>query len=478
MKGGKLKGDGMSERPNILVIMSDEHRASVMGCDGNDIIRTPHMDKLAEGGVMFENAYCNSPLCVPSRLSFTAGQYVSRCGGWNNDCWLPSEDYPSIARAMTAAGYDAVLCGKQHYDKTRRYGFHDLRVNDHTNQNNSHKTGLGGRRDPLDTVNNDKSRDGRFAQFRTGNESSVLHKDRNTTRGALKFLAERDANDKPFFLFAGYIGPHFPPIVPEEYWLRYKGRVPDPVIPEGHLESLPTNYKHLRYGFGVAETDPAMVTLGRELHYGLTEWVDKKIGEVLAGLAASPFADNTVVIYTSDHGENMGDHGLWWKNTMFDTGARVPLIVNWPARWKGGQRRTQVCSLVDVVQTICELGGAEAGEAWDGDSLCGLLDDGQAAWKDTAISEYYAHNICSGFTMYRQGRWKYVYHTRINEQFGPERELYDMESDPDEFVNLAGEAGQAERMVEMHRLMVAELGEDPEETEKRCRADYAKGYGR
>lgn len=130
-----------SGKPNILVIMSDEHNASVLGCCGNDIVRTPNLDLLARRGVTFDSCYCNSPLCVPSRLSFTSGKYASRVSAWNNNCWLPTADYPSLPRVMNAAGYESILCGKMHYDKTRRYGFREI-----GNMNTSDKYGKGSRR--------------------------------------------------------------------------------------------------------------------------------------------------------------------------------------------------------------------------------------------------------------------------------------------------------------------------------------------
>ena len=130
---GRIK---QTTKPNILVIMSDEHNASVLGCYGNNIVNTPNLDGLARKGIAFNSCYCNSPLCVPSRLSFTSGKYASRVSAWSNSCWLPSADYPSLPRAMNAAGYESVLCGKMHYDKTRRYGFREI-----GNMNNSTKTG-------------------------------------------------------------------------------------------------------------------------------------------------------------------------------------------------------------------------------------------------------------------------------------------------------------------------------------------------
>jgi choline-sulfatase len=185
-----------------------------------------------------------------------------------------------------------------------------------------------------------------------------------------------------------------------------------------------------------------------------------------------------VVIYTTDHGENMGEHGLWWKNCMYQNASRIPLIVSWPARWKGGQRRTAACSLVDVVQTIAELGGAHVPEDWNGDSMLRWLDVPKMQWKDRAVSEYYAHNIASGYAMIRMGKYKYVYHTAADPAHPAEQELYDLQADPDEFNNLAGRAEYRERLAAMHKALVAEIGEDPDQTEQRCRADYARGYAR
>ena len=462
------------DRPNVLLIISDEHDPAITGCYGNALVRTPNLDGLASRGVAFDAAYTNSPLCVPARLALTAGKYTSRIGAWNNDCWLPGDDYPSIARLMTAAGYDALLCGKMHYDATRRYGFTEIGGN----MNRGRKNGRGGRRAADDQRVNTQTRDARFSQFHTGETSSVLKHDQSVTAGVVEFLEQRGRGEKPFFLLAGYLAPHFPLIVPERFWEPYEGRVPMPELPPGHVESQPLNYHHLRRGFGIVETDPATVRLGRELYYGFTQWVDDQIGTILAALRRARLEQNTVVIYTTDHGENLGEHHLWWKNCMYDHAARVPLIVAWPERWKGGQRRAGACSHVDIVKTVAELGGAPVPDDWNGDSLCRWLDDAQTPWKDLAASEYYAHNIASGYAMLRQGRFKYVYHTPPDETHPAERELYDLAADPKEFTNLARRPEHGGRIDAMHAALVKELGRHPDETEQVCRADYAKGYDR
>jgi len=462
-----------AKRPNILMIISDEHNAGVTGCYGNSVVRTPNLDGLARRGVTFESCYCNSPLCVPSRLSFTAGKYISRVGAWSNNCWLPSADYPSLAHILNAAGYESFLCGKMHYDRTRRYGFTEIGGN----MNNSLKKGKGGRR-PADDLTPKNGISGRFDDFYTAEDSSVLRHDRAVTEGAAAFIQNRRASDKPFFLVAGYLAPHFPLIVPEQYWQPYADNVPMPEIPAGHLESQPLNYKHLRIGFNVEDAPDQTVRKGRELYYGLTQWLDNEIGKVLKALENSEVNRDTVVIYTTDHGENMGEHGLWWKNCMYQHAARVPLILSWPARWRGEQRRSKTCSLLDVNRTIAELAGAAAPGDWNGDSMVGWLDRPEHPWKDRAVSEYYAHNIASGFAMLRSGTYKYVYHTSADAQHPAERELYDLTNDPGEFNNLAGLPEYSGRIADMHTALVGELGEEPDETEQRCRADYASGYVR
>ena len=460
-------------KPNILLIISDEHNAAVMGCAGDKVIRTPNIDALAKRGIVFDAAYTNSPLCAPSRLSFTAGKYASRVSAWSNNCWLPSDDIPSIARIMTAAGYDSGLCGKMHYDATRRYGFRDVGGN----MNRSRKTGRGQRRDP-DNLAKRPGFSARFNQFRPADTGGVMPHDLAITRGTVEYLRSWKPADKPFFLIAGYLAPHFPLIVPQKYWDAYKDKVPMPEIPAGHLEGQVRNYKHLRVGFHLEHVPPEIVKKGRELYYGLTQWLDEQIGQVLTALAESHAAADTVVIYTSDHGENIGEHGLWWKNCVYDSAARVPLIASSPSRWKVGQRRGGVCSLVDVVKTIAELGGAKAPAGWNGDSMGDWLADAGAKWKDQAVSEYYAHNIASGYAMIRQGKYKYVYHTPADADHPAQRELYDLSADPGEFTNLAAAPGQAERIKAMHAALLAEVGEDPDKTELRCRAEYAKGYER
>lgn len=486
-----------AEQPNILVIMADEHDPAVMGCYGDDTVDTGHLDGLADRGVTFENGYANSPLCGPSRLSFTAGQYVSRCEAWANDCWLPGDENRTLPNVLNEAGYKSLLAGKMHYDATRRYGFTELFDGP---QNQKHKTAAINRRSPTEESVNTGWWDNRSTNFYVGEDARHFAWDREVTEECSSFLRDRDPDDDPFFLLAGSISPHFPLVAPFEYYRKYHDEVPRPEIPEGFFHRLPTNYQQIRRAFGVAEEphtgDPEgfarktgkevdyvnntgdKIKFARELYWAFVDWFDDQVGRLLDAFADSAVADNTVVIYTSDHGENKGDHGMWWKNCMYDHSASVPLIVSWPERWAGGQRRAEVCSLVDLVGTITELSGADVPEQWDGDSMVDLLDDPDADWKDVAVSEYYAHTTVTGFTMYREGRYKYVYHARHDDEFGPEVERYDMQEDAGEFQNLAHRDEYQDIREELHAGMLTELGEHPDDIEQRARRATEAGYDR
>jgi choline-sulfatase len=460
-----------SKQPNILWIMSDEHNPYVTGCYGNHTVHTPNIDSLSERGLTFDTHYCNSPLCVPSRLSLTAGKYTSRVDVWGLTCRLPSADIASLPRVMNAAGYESFLCGKQHYDYSRRYGFTDAGGN----FNQWYKTGKGHRLSPEHLIENRLSP--RFSHFHPGDHGySVVH-DRLVTAGAVDFLSKRQSAGKPFFLFAGYLAPHFPLIVPEQYWDRYRGKVDMPVIPPGFLERLSLNYKVQRAGFEEIGVPGDTVRRGRELYYGLTDWVDNEIGKVLAALRMHPeIAENTIIIYSSDHGENMGDHGMWWKNCMFEPSSRVPLIISWPQRWAGGQRRIGASSHVDFVQTVAAIGGGHTPGDWNGESMLPWLDNSRHAWKNYAVSEYYAHNTASGYVMLRDGDWKYTYHTVIDKDHPAQHELYHLSSDPHEFTNLTNRPEHRKRIEAMHKRLVKEVEGDPDETEQRSRHQLARGY--
>jgi choline-sulfatase len=275
----------------------------------------------------------------------------------------------------------------------------------------------------------------------------------------------------------GYLTPHFPLVVPEPFYAQYKDKVPAFDLPAGLVDHLPTNYKLQRTGFDETDVPDSTVKLGRELYYGLTSWMDNEVGKVLATLRANThIADNTIIIYTTDHGENMAEHGLWWKNCMYDHAARVPLIITSPQRWKGGQRRKLVSGHLDLVKTVIDLAGGQTPGDWNGNSLLPWLDNPNYKWKDIACTEYYAQFIAHGIVMIRTGKWKYIYHGKPAADMPVERELFNMETDPEEFHNLSGDPQYAGLVAKLHARMVKEVGGDPDETERRAVKQLAAGY--
>lgn len=473
MQTPKLNANGPTRRPNIIVIMTDEHDPGVTGCYGDKIVRTPNLDRLAKEGIRLDSCYTASPLCAPARNAFISGKFISRTSSWNNSCWIENDQIQSLPRLLNEAGYQSYLCGKMHFDSTKRYGFTEI-----GSGNKDFKIGTGKRRGYDDQTVDLKSWEGRIAEFYTAETSGGMKHDRQVTELATRFLKEQSTQKQPFYLQVGYITPHFPLIVPEELYRRYQDKVPMPVLPTGFTEQQPVNYQHIRRGFGYVQQDPAIVKKGRELYWALTEWMDSEVGRLLKSIEESSLAENTVIVYTSDHGENKGDHGMWWKNTMYEQSARAPLIIRYPQRWSGGQARQGVCSHLDIAATLAEIAGVKTPKDWDGDSMLAYLDDEKTPWKNWAVSEYYAHNIASGFTMYREGSFKYVYHNRFDEQHPGEAELYNLSEDPGEFKNLAKLPAWQQKVWEMHAKLVKVLGGEPDQIELRCRQELAKGYGR
>ncbi|MBL9208210.1 MAG: sulfatase-like hydrolase/transferase [Opitutaceae bacterium] len=463
--------------PNILVIMSDEHHAGVMGNSGDSVARTPHLDRLARSGVKFDAHYCSSPICTPSRQTFTTGKYVSSHNVWTNTVGVP-EDRMTLPKVMRAAGYQSYLIGKMHYKGGRNYGFTLLDKGPRASNDDEMPPAKGSpaaepkprKRLPAGVF--PPRGDELGEEFRPLGETLDTSADPDVGRrdAAIQFLQNRPVSAKPFFLTVGFIAPHYPLVAPPEFLARYKDRVPAPHIPSGYLETLPLNYQHLRNDRKLERVPSQTVKLALEAYYARVEWMDQQIGQVLEALARSPFAENTIVVYTSDHGENMGEHGLWWKNCMYDSAARVPLIMSWPKRWAGGQVRSGACGMVDLVKTLAECAGATVPADWQGDSMVGWLDRGDFPWKDRAVVEYYAGYVASGIAMIREGPWKYVYHTRPSPEREPEVELFHLHDDPRELHNLARSPEHRERIRALHAHLVAEIGEDPETTESRWRA--------
>lgn len=422
-------------RPDILLLFSDQH-AQLAGCYGDRVVRTPSLDGLAAAGVTFENAYCPSPICLPSRMSFLTAREPHRQECWTNEDILPS-GIPTHAHALGAGGYDARLVGRLHSigpDQTR--GYRERMVGDHSTN------WIGGKAHDLGVL--DKANDPWRQSLSASGPGLCAYEvhDRDVTDAAVDTIAalgaRRAAGDAtPFALTVGWLLPHAPYVCDPETYRSYEGRVPPPRIPVPEDEH--PHYAWWRTDRGIATATEAEIMRARTAYYGLVTTLDAMVGRVLAALDAAGLAETTLVVYTSDHGEHIGNRGLWWKSTLYDEAAKVPLVMRWPGHIPAGGRRDAVVNLTDVAATMLDVAGAPPLPYSQGRSFAPLLGDASAPWTDETVSEYVNDGVpaWSGgrlvvSRMLRRGRYKLIYHRGHPEQF------FDLESDPEERVDLAG----------------------------------------
>lgn len=415
-----------TSKPNILVLMADEHDPMMSSPYGHPFVRTPNLQRLADQGATFESAYCNSPLCVPSRMSFMTGKHLNRIGCWDNSTPLATEE-ATWAHRLNASGYETCLAGKMHFiGPDQHHGFHRRIMPD------IHGSGMIGQSLPdwQDGVpaNGVKMRE-RLTKEPGPGDLPHLQYDEEVVARVLRYFREPDRQNKPWALCASIFTPHFPFVVRPDYYHYYLDRVDLPSFPNGHLETQHPQNKNLRRFFDCDDIAPEQIKKARAAYYGLVEFADEQIGAMLDGLSNNDLADNTVVIYVSDHGEMLGAHGLWYKCTYYDPSSRVPLIVSWPGKVQPGSRRTQVTSLLDVVATILDIGGADA-TFTDGVSLKPLLVDEAIDQEGIALAEYEGHGVNTVSRMIRRGPYK------LNIYHGQRSELFNLDADPQEFDDL------------------------------------------
>lgn len=414
-----------TERPNFLMIMSDEHAPHYSSVYGHPLVQTPNMERLAKIGVTFDNAYCNSPLCMPSRMSFMTGRYIHHIESWDNATPLRT-DAVTWAHLLRSVGYDVALSGKQHFcGPDRLHGFNAQLARD-LHAERAHPIfdwgeGIKPAQRPWQGV--DQAGPGTTEEI----ETDDLAQER-----ALDYLRDPARKQQLWALNVSFIAPHFPLIVPERYWEPYPlDQIDLPHIPDGHLENQHPVYQRIRTMFGLVEFPEDDVRRARAGYYALISYLDEKIGQLLDVLEATGQLENTVIMHVSDHGEMNGEHGMWRKSNFYEASSRIPMQIVWPGHLPAGARIPQVVSLVDLVATVLDIAEVEPIAPLDGDSLLPLMRGEAADWKDEAFAEYLAHGVIRPMAMLRRGRYK------LNFSLGDPVELYDIEADPGEFHDLA-----------------------------------------
>ena len=435
----------MSRPPNVVVCLCDQLRAFEVGCYGNAVIQTPHIDRLARQGVRFETAVTNSPLCLPARSSLLSGQYARTCTGVldNVRTMLPDGTYttaehpepgrphipdPTLAEQLGTMGYDTAVIGKWHiYSTPRDLGFgYSLVPRVHHRQTKQVFREDGGDEFVVD---------GWAPDFEAQRVKAYLEA----------------PHERPFFLFYNIAPPH-PPIAdaPVRYLSMY---APDsvPLRPNVYVDGeLPHNeewFKIYLYDFLYYDGQRASPAYAlpegfglrhlTALYYGLTTWVDDLVGTLLANLTAAGLDDNTIVIFGSDHGDNLGSHGYWNKGRLMEESIRIPLVVRAPGV-EPAVARQQVASIVDIMPTVLELVGAEIPSSVQGRSLAPVLQGESAELPDNhAFIETHGHDIGIRTPMH-------LYAMQLDEAnrqvVDSRRMFYDLRSDPYQQPNLAGTA--------------------------------------
>lgn len=420
---------GADRRPNFLIIMADQQSPHVLHHAGDTVVRTPNLDRLAAGGVRFSSAYCGSPLCVPSRMTFLTARHCSDIEVWSNGCVLRS-DVPTFPGALAAAGYETVLAGRMHFTgPDQRHGFTRRTIGDVGQPRVKDK----GKHPLLGSIPAETTGQSKGAVETAGpGRTAYMAYDDAVTESACSFLSDWDRRpgDQPFAMVVGYVLPHCPYICPPELFDYYRDRVTVPSIPAGHSGRMHMAEREDRERRGFDDLTDEQARTARAAYYGLVEYHDRLCGRVLDALGRTRFADNTIVVYTSDHGEMAGEHGLWTKSVFYEASVGVPMIWSWPQRFQKGVRVGRASSLLDIGPTLLALAGAPPMKDVAGRSLAGFLTgDGEVKdWPDDAFAECCGSPAGRPSRMLREGPWKIILHHGHDQP-----QLFNLAEDPEEW---------------------------------------------
>ncbi|MDZ5076295.1 choline-sulfatase [Nesterenkonia sp. HG001] len=443
--------------PNIVVIQADQMAAQAMGAYGDQAAKTPHMDALAAEGAVFDRAYCNTPLCAPSRASMMTGLMPSELGCYDNGDDFQSST-PTFAHHLRNAGYHTALVGRMHFiGPDQQHGFEERLTTD------VYPADLDMVPDwtrPLDQKlqwYHDAD-----AVFSAGVSKATVQQDFDDEVGfrtlrhlndrarANQWAASHGEQARPFLMVSSFIHPHDPYEPPPEHWDRFTDSdIPDPAHPQVPDAATDPHSHRLRAmsGFDVREPGIEEVRRARRAYYAAVSYIDDHVGRIRERLDTLGLAENTVIIVTSDHGDMLGEKGLWYKMSPYEQSSRVPLIVYGPERLVPRGRFSTAVSLLDLMPTLLELGRAPAAET-PGDSVLEVARRERAGElgpedRDVVI-EYLAEGTYRPQLTIVRGRHKYITCP------GDPDQLFDLETDPDELRNLASDPGHADVVAALH----------------------------
>ena len=467
----RLPARGQSARPrNVLLLMSDQHRRDCLGVEGNPNARTPSLDALARSGVRFGGAYCANPVCTPSRASLLTGLYTHHHQTWSNATPWPFE-HKTAAHYFGRAGYMTALIGKMHFVDAQTHGFdYRLDFNDwfqalgpktslYAEELGRANSGSGMPqiddlwRDQGDPWKGARALDSRAGSVAVGGVSKIPeadHFESFVARETVRFLREH-GKKQPFFLISSCLKPHDPFMPAARFAAMFRAedmKLP-PTWGKVDLARAPREVRNAieRDAPTPELRDPAQARRRIAMYYANLAQMDDAMGKVLAALRELDLERDTVVIYTSDHGEMLGDHGLWNKFQFYEGSCGVPLIVRSPGVTEAAGRCPAPVSLVDLLPTVGEICGVPL-PALDGSSLLPQLRSVRQPRGRPVFSEYNLQTPRAKY-MIRSGAFKYTF--RVNDL----AELYDLQSDPEEMNNLALDPGNRSRADSMRNELFA-----------------------
>ena len=406
--------------PNTIVLMSDEHNPRFSSVYGHPFVQTPNMERLAARGTVFRSAYCPSPLCVPTRSAFLTGKRVHEISVYSN-CPVNMEfDYPTYASVLARQGVHTVHIGKVHaYTHPDKLGFSEMILPGPkfvipTSANHGRRPMMS---NPLSAK--------RAEQF--GPREDAFDRDLSRMDAALEWLRTNAKTlDAPWTLCVCLIKPHFPHHVTQELWDRYEGKDD---LPEHGPDCDTARHPYmqdLRKYFETHQFTEEQIRAQRRGYYGCVTFVDEQLGRILSALDELGIAEETNVVYTTDHGEMLGKFGMWWKCILLDDATHLPLIAAGPD-FKAGAEVTTPVDLLDVQAAMFESLGCERPDDWRGTPLQQIPADDP---ERVVFSEYHAHGTRSGAFMIRKGDWKLIYYMEAPHQ------LFNVVNDPEELSNL------------------------------------------
>ena len=447
---------------NLLIFISDEHRRDAMGCAGHPIVKTPNLDALAARGTLFENAYTPSPMCVPTRAAIACGDHVHRTGYWDS-----ATPYDGARRSwmhdLRDAGHDVVSIGKLHFRSGKDdNGFSEEILPMHV---------VGGVGWAIGLLREDAPDYDAAAELAADvgqGPSSYTDYDLAITEAAEAWLQAPERAARPWAAFVSLVSPHYPLTAPEEWYGMYDPAAMD--LPIGYqADATHPELRNIRNFFKYGDYfNEEKMREARAAYYGLTSFMDDCVGRVLAALEASGQAEDTLLLYVSDHGEMLGDHGYWTKQVMYEASAGVPMILAGPGVPVGHRVHTGT-SLLDIAATARDVAGLEEKVDAPGVSLVEVANAADDPGR-VIFSEYHDGGSTTGTFMVRWGRWKYVHYVNYEPQ------LFDLEDDPEELVDLAPQAQSDPKLAsvlaegERHLRAIC----DPEAVNARCFADQKR----